>query len=64
MKCTTYIYNALVEKQKHMPPTSMLQSTLPLGTMKDNPIEINDETPEADFIEVGMDGIIGTALSM
>ena len=59
-----YVYIALVEKKKHMPSTPVLQSTLPLGTMKANPIEIDDEISNSDFLDIGMDEITGIAISI
>ena len=47
-----------------MPSTPVFQSTLPLGTMKDNPIEIDDEISDSDFIDIGIDEITGTAMSI
>ena len=52
------------KKETLAPPTPVLQSTLPLGTMKNNPIEIDDEISDSDFLDIGLDEVTGTAMSI
>lgn len=45
-----------------MPPTQVLQSTLPLGTGKDNAIEVDSDISEEHFLHIEMDEFTGTAV--
>ena len=45
-----------------MPPTQVLQSTLPLGTGKENAIEVDSDISEEHFLHIEMDEFIGTAV--
>ena len=38
-----------------MPPTQVLQFTLPLGTGKDNTIKVGINISQEDFLDIGMD---------
>ena len=45
-----------------MPPTQVLQSTLPLGTRKDNAIKGDSDISEKDFLDIEMDELTNTAV--